>query len=131
VDGGEESTGEAKELQQLAKDATEYTDIFAEAKQASVDAVVGIALSVATIAVPGGLSLKLLYWTVGGGIGKVAMKAALLGDEYDGRVMKDFVSGAVDTACSAVGGAQIAKVLRLGSKVGAQATKDLLEAGVV
>src|SRR5262249_55890117 len=37
----------------------------------------------------------------------------------------------VDTACSAVGGAQIAKVLRVGTKVGAQATRELLEAGVV
>src|SRR5262249_24773135 len=127
---GEELSVDDKELQKLAKDATEYTDIFAEAKQASVDAVVGIALSVATIAVPGGMSLKLLYWSVGGGIGKVALKAAILGDEYDCKVMKDFVAGAVDTAFSAVGGAQIAKVLRLGSKLGAQAAKELFESAV-
>ncbi|HEY9785093.1 MAG TPA: hypothetical protein V6D17_06800 [Candidatus Obscuribacterales bacterium] len=116
------------EAMKIAADVYEYAELFEAAKVRTADQLADIILSVATIAVPGGLALRslLIISAIGGGA-KVAMKAAITGDAS----MADFASGMVDTALSAVGPAQIGKAVGLGRKAATQTAEKIIAKGLI
>ena len=110
-----------EEIKKLQENIYANTELFVQSKQAVADALADIVITGVSIAIPGGMTLRLLAFSAGGGLGKVAMKAAVMGENYDGNVLKDFASGFADTALSALGPGQVARLAGLGKKVAGDA----------
>lgn len=123
--GEEYAVDDAKKL---ANSAYKATELFEKAKEKTADAMADIVLSVATIAVPGGLALRslLVVAALGGGT-KVAIKYAITGDAS----VSDFASGMVDTALAAVGPGEIAKAAGLGRKAATRAAENIIAKGLI
>ncbi len=127
VTGKELSREEIKKLQEAIY---ANTDLFIEDREAVADALADIVITGIGIVVPGGMSLRLLMLSTGGGIGKVVVKAGVMGENYNGAVLKDFASGFADTAFSALGPGQIAKLAGLGRKVATEAGERVVASAV-
>ncbi len=126
------SGAEGKELQEKL---FKTDDAVAKAKEKAADTTADVAIAAGgLIAAPftGGLSLVGTLEAMGalgtvGAIGKVVAKGAIMGSDYDwsaGNVATDAGSGFAETAISAVGPAQAARLLGLGEKVGVAAAEN-------
>src|SRR5262249_2613687 len=105
--GQEMSAEDKKHFKELSDRSYEYQELFQEAKGRTADNLEDIALGVATLVVPGGMSLRLLLMATGGGLLKVGIKQAIAGHASFG----DFVSGFVNTGLNALGPGELSKVL--------------------
>ncbi|HEY9871511.1 MAG TPA: FHA domain-containing protein [Candidatus Obscuribacterales bacterium] len=122
---GRELPVDDPQLQALAKNAEEYTEMFITAKEECADMISDVVLGVATIAVPGGWALRALM-IVGGGFVKSGIKAAIIGERYEFNA-GDFVGGMVDTALSMVDPAKLGKAIGLGRKAATIAAREATE----
>jgi hypothetical protein len=131
-----------KELQDSMKEAAEELQ---KSKAELANTAADIAITVAAF-IPGGQAAALLRFGrmatimgLGGGLTKVLLKTALLGEGYSwSNAGLDFAAGFSDGALNVVGGGHLGKILKVGDKAASKAAcktaeelaeKNLLRAG--
>lgn len=119
-------------IKELSGNVYDNIELNIEAKEAVADAAADVVLTVAAVAIPGGISLVgLTTLGVGGGLVKVGTKSFIMGDNYDDdKAAQDFFTGFIDASVGNLAPGHVAKMVGIGEKVGAVAAERVVAKAV-
>ncbi len=115
-------------IKQLSTNVYDNIELNIEAKEAVADAVADVVLTVAAVAIPGGISLVgLTALGVGGGLVKIGTKSLIMGENYDKeKTAEDFFTGFIDSSIGNLAPGHIGKMVGIGKKVATEATERVV-----